>query len=96
VNRLCGSTGRTAKLILADYCTAIKAVGTETNTPVIDLQSKGLAYYTKVGDAYVTSTIALDALHFKTEGARQMARLVAQGVSELNLPISPFVIQSKL
>jgi lysophospholipase L1-like esterase len=81
------------------YCAAIIAVGAETNTPVIDLQSKGLAYYTSIGDAKVISTIILngtDALHFNMEGANQMARLVAQGVQELGLPISPFVIQSKL
>lgn len=79
-----------------EYCAAIIAVGKETNTLVIDLQAKGLAYYTSVGDAYVTSTISLDALHFKTEGAYQMARLVAQGVVEINVPISQYVIQSKL
>jgi lysophospholipase L1-like esterase len=78
------------------YCDAILAVGTETNTPVIDLQAKGLAYYTMIGDAMVSSVISLDALHFKAEGAYQMARLVAQGVEELGLPISPFVMQSKL
>jgi lysophospholipase L1-like esterase len=79
-----------------EYCTAIIAVGAETNTPVIDLQAKGLAYYTLIGDAMVSSIISLDALHFKVEGANQMARLVAQGVQELNLPISQFVLQSKL
>ena len=31
------------------YCDAIKAVGAETHTPVIDLQTKALAYYTSVG-----------------------------------------------
>jgi lysophospholipase L1-like esterase len=80
----------------AAYCTAIIAVGAETNTPVIDLQSMALAYYTKVGDAYVTSTIILDALHFVSAGAYQMARMVALGVSALNIPISQYVIQSKL
>ena len=79
-----------------EYCAAIKAVGAETNTPVIDLQSMGLAYYTSIGDAKVTSTIILDALHFVAEGAYQMARMVALGVSALNLPISQYVIQSKL
>jgi lysophospholipase L1-like esterase len=78
------------------YCDAILAVGMETNTPVIDLQAKGLAYYTMIGDAMVSSVISLDALHFKAEGAYQMARLVAQGVKELDLPISPFVMESKL
>jgi lysophospholipase L1-like esterase len=82
-----------------EYCAAIKAVGAQTNTPVIDLQSMGLAYYTSIGDAKVTSTIILngtDALHFNAEGAYQMARLVATGVAALNLPISQYVIQSKL
>jgi len=79
-----------------EYCAAIIAVGAETNTPVIDLQSKGLAYYTSIGDAKVTSTIILDALHFVSAGAYQMARLVAQGVVEINVPISQYVIQSKL
>ena len=82
-----------------EYCAAIIAVGEETNTPVIDLQSEGLAYYTSIGDAQVKATIILngsDTLHFNAEGAYQMARLVALGVQALNLPISQYVIQSKL
>ena len=82
-----------------EYCAAILAVGAETNTPVIDLQSEGLAYYTSIGDAQVKATIILngsDTLHFNAEGAYQMARLVALGVQALNLPISQYVIQSKL
>jgi lysophospholipase L1-like esterase len=83
------------------YCDAIKAVGTETNTPVIDLQSMGLAYYTVLGYATVSTTISLnkgtpDVLHFQTHGAYEMARLVATGVQALNLPISQYVIQSQL
>ena len=74
-----------------EYCAAIQAVGTETNTPVVDLQSRGLAYYTMIGDAMVSSTISLDALHFKAEGANQMARLVSEGVKDLGLPISQYV-----
>jgi lysophospholipase L1-like esterase len=79
-----------------EYCKAIIAVGAETNTPVIDLQTMALAYYTSIGDAKVTSTIILDALHFVSEGAYQMARMVALGVSAVNIPISQYVIQSKL
>ena len=83
------------------YCDAIKAVGTETNTPVIDLQSMGLAYYTVLGYATVSTTISLnkgtpDVLHFQVHGAYEMARLVATGVQALNLPISKYVIQSQL
>jgi lysophospholipase L1-like esterase len=73
------------------YCDAIKAVGTETHTPVIDLQTKALAYYTSVGYEVVERDIALDVLHFKEKGAFEMARLVAEGTQELAMPISPFV-----
>jgi lysophospholipase L1-like esterase len=86
----------------AAYCDAIKAVGVETNTSVIDLQSMGLAYYTVLGYATVSTTISLnktgqpDVLHFQAQGAYEMARLVAEGVQALKLPVSQFVIQAKL
>jgi len=83
----------------AAYCTAIMAVGLETNTPVIDLQTMGLAYYTKIGYTAVVNTVSLpgpDVLHFRDTGAYQMARMVAQGVKDINVPISQFVLQAKL
>lgn len=73
------------------YCDAIQAVGAETHTPVIDLQTQALAYYTSVGYEVVERDIALDVLHFKEKGAFEMARLVAEGTQKLRLPISPFV-----
>jgi lysophospholipase L1-like esterase len=73
------------------YCDAIQAVGTETQTPVIDLQTKALAYYTSIGYDVVERDIALDVLHFKEKGAYEMARLVAEGTQGLGLPISGFV-----
>jgi lysophospholipase L1-like esterase len=82
-----------------DYCNAIKAVGLETNTPVIDLQTMGLAYYTSIGYQQVVDTVCLagpDVLHFRDTGAYQMARMVAQGVSDINLPISKLVRADKL
>jgi hypothetical protein len=59
----------------------------------------GLAYYTSIGFAAVVATISLpgpDVLHFRYTGAYQMARLVSQGVKDINIPISQFVIQAKL
>lgn len=82
-----------------DYCTAIKAVGLETNTPVIDLQTMGLDLYTRIGYDAVVKTIALDGpdvLHFRDTGAYQMARLVATGVRDIEIPISSFVLADKL
>jgi lysophospholipase L1-like esterase len=77
-----------------DYCAAIKEVGAATGTRVIDLQTKGLAYYTSIGLDAVVANISLppmDVLHFQANGAFQMARLVAEGVKESDLPIARFV-----
>jgi lysophospholipase L1-like esterase len=74
-----------------EYCAAIQELGAETNTTVIDLQTRGLAFYTSIGLEEVEDSIALDVLHFKVEGAFHMARLVSEGVQESVLPIGLFV-----
>jgi lysophospholipase L1-like esterase len=76
------------------YCAAIKEVGADTGTRVIDLQTKGLAYYTSIGLDAVVANVSLppmDVLHFQANGALQMARLVSEGVQESDLPIALFV-----
>jgi lysophospholipase L1-like esterase len=84
------------------YCAADAAVAASSNTPLIDLQTMALAYYTKIGITAVQTTIVLvsggqpNVLHFQAHGAYEMARLVALGVQALNLPISQYVIQAKL
>jgi len=77
-----------------DYCAAIKQVGADTGTRVIDLQTKALAYYNSIGFDAVVADVSLppmDVLHFQANGAFQMARLVAEGVKESDLPIAKFV-----
>jgi lysophospholipase L1-like esterase len=84
------------------YCAADAAVAASSNTPLIDLQTMALAYYTRIGLTAVQTTIVLvengqpNVLHFQKQGAYEMARLVALGVQALNLPISKFVVQAKL
>jgi lysophospholipase L1-like esterase len=84
------------------YCQADAAVAASSNTPLIDLQTMALAYYTQIGITAVQTTIVLvsggqpNVLHFQAHGAYEMARLVALGVQALNLPISQFVVQAKL
>jgi lysophospholipase L1-like esterase len=84
------------------YCAGDAAVAASTNTPLIDLQTMALAYYTKLGITAVQTTIVLvengqpNVLHYQKQGAYEMARLVALGIQALNLPISKFVIQAKL
>ena len=77
-----------------DYCAAIQQVGADTGTRVIDLQTKALAYYNSIGFDAVVADVSLppmDVLHFQANGAFQMARLVAEGVKESDLPIAKFV-----
>lgn len=74
-----------------EYCAAIHELGADTNTPVIDLQTRGLAFYTSIGLDEVEASISLDVLHFKVEGAFHMARLVSEGVKDSVLPIRQFV-----
>jgi hypothetical protein len=62
-----------------------------SNMTPADVQARGLAFYTSIGLEQVQDTISLDVLHFKTEGAFQMARLVSEGVKESLLPIGQFV-----
>ena len=84
------------------YCQADAAVAASSNTPLIDLQTMALAYYTQIGITVVQTTIVLvsggqpNVLHYQAHGAYEMARLVALGVQALNLPISQFVVQAKL
>ncbi len=75
-----------------DYCIALKQLAADTNTKLIDLQTKGLNYYTSIGynevlKLYMTN----DVLHFNDKGAYQMAKFVAEGVKEINVPISQYV-----
>ncbi|HEX3046007.1 MAG TPA: rhamnogalacturonan acetylesterase [Bacillota bacterium] len=79
-----------------DYCTAMKQVATEKNCLLIDLMTKSLNYLTSVGyneayTLYMVSSNGTDYTHFTEKGATQMARLVAQGVKEINVTISQYV-----
>jgi len=79
-----------------DYCNAMKQVAAEKNCAIIDLMTKCLNYYStldynKVFTFYMVSSNGTDYTHFTETGAREIAKLVAQGVKELNLPISKYV-----
>lgn len=75
-----------------DYCTAAKEVAAETNTKIIDLQTAALDYLNKIGyNEALKLYMPNDVLHFNDKGAYQMARLVSEGVSGLDLPISAYV-----
>ncbi|HPD00331.1 MAG TPA: GDSL-type esterase/lipase family protein [Acetivibrio sp.] len=79
-----------------DYCTAMKQVAQEKNVKLIDLMSKSLNYYTSIGynevfTYYMVSVNNTDYTHFTEKGAKQIARLVAEGVKETNLDITKYL-----
>ncbi|WP_265446703.1 GDSL-type esterase/lipase family protein [Acetivibrio straminisolvens] len=79
-----------------DYCTAMKQVAAEKNVKLIDLMTKSLNYYTSIGynetyKLFMVSVNNTDYTHFTEKGALQIARLVAEGVKEINLDISKYL-----
>jgi len=78
---------------LEPYVNAMKEVGLELKVPVVDLYAKSAVLYEGLGEEGSTSFTVNnqdnadrpgrgDRTHFTPEGARQMARLVADGLAE--------------
>jgi lysophospholipase L1-like esterase len=88
-----------------DRCTAVKELAAEKNVPLIDLNTKSIAFYNGIG-APATGDVFLwlnagdypnfpngvsDNTHFQEYGASQLARLVAEGIEENQLGIRSFI-----
>lgn len=78
-----------------DLPAVMRSLGRSANVPVIDLTAKSKALVEKLGPSasqpiYLTRE-AGDNTHFSMYGAGEMAKLVVQGVRELNLPLVPFL-----
>ncbi|MGE6629217.1 rhamnogalacturonan acetylesterase [Bacillus sp. NPDC077027] len=70
-----------------DYCTAMNQVAEEEQVPLIDLMEKSLAHFKAIGEKTVYTYFMVseginDYTHFTKKGAREMARLVAEGMRE--------------
>ncbi len=67
---------------LTPYVEAAKAVGKETQVPVIDLHSASFALFDQMGEKFcqLYGPSETDKSHFSTVGARMIARLVAEGL----------------
>ncbi len=67
---------------LGPYADAVQAVGQELNVPVIDLHRASFALFQQMGEKFckLYAPSETDHTHFSREGARMMARLVADGV----------------
>lgn len=68
--------------ILTPYVEAAQAVGKEMQVPVIDLHRASFALFQQMGEKFcmLYGPGVQDKSHFSREGARMMARLVAEGL----------------
>lgn len=83
----------------------MKETASETNVALVDLSRLSVAYYDTLGlegtlplflhvepGVYPAFPDGVkDDTHFQEYGAEQIARLVAQGIRELNIPLSSYV-----
>lgn len=68
--------------ILTPYVEAAQAVGAEMQVPVVDLHRASFALFQQMGEKFcqLYGPSVEDRSHFSQEGARMMARLVAEGL----------------
>lgn len=89
------------------YPQAMKELGAELSVPVIDLNQKSIDFFTSVGpdatrDLYMYFPAGewqywpngdADYIHFQDRGATALARLITDGIQELNVPgLAQYVI----
>lgn len=79
-----------------DYCNAMKELAAEENVLLIDLMKKSIECYTSIGyqaaaKLFMISEDGTDCTHFTEEGADQIAALVAEGVTELEIDLKKFI-----
>lgn len=75
-----------------DYCSAMEQVAEEHGVRIIDLMAMSLEEYTRLGyesasRLFMISSNGTDCTHFTEAGANCIAKLVSQGIRELNLNI---------
>lgn len=89
----------------ADYSDAARQVAAENQVPLIDLNEKSIAFYNRIGveatkevflytdpfeyPAYQTGKE--DKVHFQDYGAKQLAKIIAASVKELQLPLARYL-----
>ncbi|MGM0880303.1 MAG: rhamnogalacturonan acetylesterase [Bacillota bacterium] len=90
-----------------DYYEAMKQVAAEKSVPLLDLNARSIAFYNSVGIEESKSLFfwlepgiypnwpngVQDNTHFQEFGAEQIARLVSEGVRDLDLPIEAYLLQ---
>jgi lysophospholipase L1-like esterase len=89
------------------YPAAMKELGQEEKVPVINLTAKSKAMFQKIGPEKTKKLFlwlkageypnypngVMDSTHFQVQGAREIAKLVMQGIEEQNLPLKDHVLE---
>ncbi len=87
------------------YPAAMMELGKEKNVPVINLTAKSKNLFQQLGPDKTKNMFlwlnagdypnypngAMDSVHFQEKGARQIARLVLEGIKEVNLPLKEHI-----
>lgn len=90
------------------YPGAMKELGRKENVPVIDLTAKSRALYQQLGPEKTTELFLFldagehpnypdgvqDPIHFQEKGAREITKLIAEGIAELNLPLQKHFLKN--
>ena len=63
---------------------------------IIDLMKKSISYLSSIGyenakELYMISVNGTDCTHFTEKGAKEMAKLVCEGIKELRISLSSYV-----
>lgn len=79
-----------------DYCNAMKEVAEENDVFIIDLMIKSVDYLSLIGyerakELFMISVTGDDCTHFTEQGAKAMAKLVSQGIKELDSNLITYV-----
>lgn len=91
------------------YVQQASELAAETGTPLVDLSASSRAYLNEIGPEAAKSVFlhvpagvypgrpngTVDDTHFQEYGAIQMARLVAQDVAQLDVPLAGKVVQAE-
>ena len=107
VNRRTFADDRKLINSLGDYPEAVRQLAAALEVPLIDLFEKSKALYEQVGREEAKKFFAwyeevpetrgpkVDDTHFSAYGATKIAELVIEGIKELGLPISDYLIEKK-
>ncbi|CAM3460917.1 MULTISPECIES: rhamnogalacturonan lyase family protein [Saccharibacillus] len=101
---------QTFNVSFPEYVQAAREAAQQLDVPLIDLSALSLAYYNSIGNAAAEKLFLYanpgeypkypngvgDNTHFSGYGAQQIAGLVANAVKDLNLGLSPLVIDPDL